>query len=203
MDFFLLFCFLSDLDLSMVATMKRQKKSAGNVVLLENNDAIAAQTEEIQNRIRERAYELSQMRGHAGREMDDWLSAESDVISVPPMHIVEKDGEFQVQVAVPGAEAADIQIMATSAQMLVKCVLKHSHDDTGILHVCDFKSATLFRSFRFPQPIDLGSLEIDLADGMLRITAAKEGQGEGQRPVSRKRSPPRKAATAKGKRGAA
>src|SRR5262245_5173934 len=114
--------------------MKRQRKSAGSVVLLENNDAIAAQTEEIQNRIRDRAYELSQMRGHPGREMDDWLSAESDVISIPPMHIVEKDGEFQVQIAVPGVDPADVQIMATSDQMLVKCVLKHSHDDdTGIL----------------------------------------------------------------------
>jgi len=188
----------------MGATMKRQSKSAGSVVLLENDDAIVAQTEEIQNRIRERAYELSQMRGHAGREMDDWLSAESDIISVPPMHILEKDGEFHVQVAVPGVEAADVQIMATSGQMLIKCVLKHSHDDAaGILHICDFKSATLFRSFRFPQPVDLGSLQIDLADGMLRITAAKEGQGESQRPVSRKRASPRKAPTAKGKRGAA
>jgi len=184
--------------------MKRRSKSAGSVVLLENNDAIAAQTEEIQNRIRERAFELSQMRGHTGREMDDWLSAESDIISVPPMHIVEKDGEFRVDVAVPGVEAADVQIMATPGQMLVKCILKHSHDDAaGIIHLCDFKSATLFRSFRFPQPIDLGSLQIDLAEGMLHITAAKEGQGESQRPVSRKRSTPRKAATAKGKRGAA
>src|SRR5262245_35044110 len=71
------------------ARMKRQSKPAGSVVVLENNDAIAAQAEEIQNRIRERAYELSQMRGHPGREMDDWLSAESDIISVPPMDIVE------------------------------------------------------------------------------------------------------------------
>jgi HSP20 family molecular chaperone IbpA len=183
--------------------MKRQRKQTGSVVLLENNDAIAAQTEEIQNRIRARAYELSQMRGHPAREMDDWLSAESDVISVPPMHIVEKDGQFQVQIAVPGIDPTDVQIMATADQMLVKCVRKHSHDDTGILHLCDFKSATVFRSFQLPQPIDLGSLQIDLADGMLRITAAREGQGEGQRPASRKRSTPRKAPTAKGKRGAA
>jgi HSP20 family protein len=184
--------------------MKRQSKSAGSVVLLENNDAIAAQAEEIQNRIRERAYELSQMRGHPGREMEDWLSAESDIISVPPMDIVEKDEAFKVQIATPGVEPSDVQIMATSDQMLVKCVAKHSHgEDTGILHLCDFKSATLFRSFRFPQPIDVGSLEIDLADGMLRISALKEGHSESQRPVSRKRASVRKAATARGKKGAA
>jgi HSP20 family protein len=184
--------------------MKRQSKSAGKVVLLENNDAIVAQTEEIQNRIRERAYEISQMRGHPGREMDDWLTAESDIISIPPMDMVERDGTFTVQIAAPGVDPDDVQIMATSDQMLVKCLPTHSHEhDTGILHQCEFKSATLFRSFRFPQAIDVDSFEVDLAEGMLRITAAREGQAEGERPISRKRSAARKTATAKGKRGAA
>jgi HSP20 family protein len=183
--------------------MKRRNKSAGNVVLLENNNAIAAQTEEIQHRIRERAYEISKMRGYPSREMDDWLSAESDIISIPPMDIVERDGAFMVQIAAPGVDAADMEIMVTSEQMLVKCLPKHTHqDDTGILHVCDFKSATLFRSFRFPQAIDVGSLDIDLSDGMLRITAAKEGKSEPQGSASRKRPSARKSAGVKGKRGA-
>jgi HSP20 family protein len=179
--------------------MKRQIKSAGRLMLLENNDAIASQTEEIQKRIRERAYEISQMRGHPSREMDDWLSAESDIISVPPMEIVEKEETFNVQIAAPGVDPADVQIMASSEQMLVKCHPKHTHEDAGILHLCDFKSATLFRSFRFPQAIDVGSLDINLANGMLRISAAKEGQSERQRSASRKRPTPRKAAPAKGK----
>jgi HSP20 family protein len=184
--------------------MKRQKKSAGTVMLLENNDTITAQMEEIQNRIRERAYEISQMRGHPSREMEDWLSAESDIISVPPMDIVERDGSFKVQIAAPGVDPADVQIMASSDQMLVKCFPKHTHeDDTGILHVCDFKSATLFRSFQFPQAIDVGSLDIDLADGMLRISAIKGAESEARRAASRKRPSARKTAGAKGKRGAA
>jgi len=183
--------------------MKRQTKSAGRLVLLKDNDAIASQTEEIQKRIRERAYEISQMRGHPSREMDDWLSAESDIISVPPMDIVEKDETFNVQIAAPGVAPADVQIMASPEQMLVKCHPKHTHEDAGILHLCDFKSATLFRSFRFPQAIDVGSLDINLADGMLHITAAKEGQSESQRSAPRKRATARKAAPAKGKAGTA
>jgi HSP20 family molecular chaperone IbpA len=136
--------------------------------------------------------------------MDDWLSAESDIISIPPMDMVERDGAFTVRIAAPGVDAADMQIMVTPEQMLVKCLPKHNHrDDSGILHVCDFKSATLFRSFRFPQAIDVGSLDIDLADGMLRIRATKEAQGEPQRSVSPKRPSARKSAGAKGKKGAA
>ena len=62
--------------------MKRATKSAVKLVVLENDDRISAETEEIQNRIRERAFQLSQEREHAGREMDDWLTAESEIISV-------------------------------------------------------------------------------------------------------------------------
>ena len=182
----------------------KKHKATGTLVLLENNDAIAAQTEEIQSRIRERAYEISKMRGHPGREMEDWLSAESDIISVPPMDIVETDGTFKVQIAAPGVDPANVQIMTSSDQMLVKCYPKHTHEaDTEILHLCDFKSATLFRAFRFPRSIDVGSLDIDLADGVLRITAAKEGLSEARRPAPRKRPAARKAAPAKGKTGAA
>ena len=43
--------------------MKRARKSAARVVVLENNDRISEETEEIQNRIRERALQLSQERG--------------------------------------------------------------------------------------------------------------------------------------------
>lgn len=184
--------------------MKRQMKSVGKLVVLENGDPISAATEEIQNRIRERAYEISQMRGHAGREMDDWLSAESDVIATPPMDLVEKDGTFQVRIAAPGIDPAEVNVMATPEQMLVKCELRHSHsDDSAILHLCDFKSATLFRSFRFPQAIDVQSLKIEFEDGMLRITASKEGPAKAGRPVSRKRTPARKTAGTKSRKGAA
>jgi len=183
--------------------MKRQGKAAARLVLIQNNDAITAQTEEIQNRIRERAYELSQIRGYAGREMDDWLSAEADIVSVPPMDIMEKDGTFNVQLAAPGIDPADVQVMASSEQMLVKCLPKHTHDDTGILHVCDFKSATLFRAFRLPHAIDLGTLDIELTDGMLRISAAKEGHGDPQVSAPRKRPAARKTVPAKSKKGAA
>ncbi len=185
--------------------MKRQSTSAGKVVILESGDPISAETEEIQNRIRERAFEISQSRGHAGREMEDWLAAESDVISVPPMDMIERDGGFQVRMAAPGVSLADVNVMATREQMLVKCPTRHSHtEDSGVLHICDFKSGTLFRAFRFPEAIDVKSLQIDFEDGLLRITAAKAGAPAAKPgPAPRKRPAARKATITKGKRGAA
>ena len=107
--------------------MKRAGKSAGKIVVLENDDPISMETEQIQSRIRERAYELSQLRGHSGRELDDWVSAESEVVSVPPAEMIEKDGIFQMRFAVPGMDPAGLNIMATPAQMLLKCEYRHDH----------------------------------------------------------------------------
>jgi HSP20 family molecular chaperone IbpA len=184
--------------------MKTQTKSTGKFLVLDSSDAISAENEEIQNRIRERAYEISQMRGHAGREMDDWLSAEADVISVPPMDLIEKDGSFQVRIPAPGVDPKEVNVMATPEQMLVKCELHHSHkDESGVLHICDFKPATLFRSFRFPQPVDLQALKIEFHDGMLQITAPMQGSTESAARASRKRPAARKPPASKGKRGAA
>ena len=184
--------------------MKRQTKSPGKLMLLDSNDAIAAETDEIHSRIRERAYELSQQRGHSGREMDDWLSAEADVISVPPMDMVENDGTLQVQLAAPGIHLEDVQVMATPDQMLIKCVRRHRHEEgAAILHICDFKSTTLFRSFRFPEPVDLGSLKIDLADGILYVTAIKAAAAAQANKPTRKRATARKTTAAKSTRGAA
>src|SRR6266850_2827062 len=146
--------------------MKRQTKSAGKLVVLRNNDPISAETREIQSRIRERAYELSRSRGHSGREVEDWLSAESEIISVPPAELIEKDGAFQVQLAVAGINADDVYVMATPDQILIKCEFNHNHD-SGIVHLCDFKSATVFRTVHFPQPIDSESMKIEFQDGIL------------------------------------
>ena len=160
--------------------MKRATKSAAKLVVLENNDRISAKTEEIQNRIRERAFKLSQERGHAGREMDDWLTAESEIISVPPADLIEKNGTFQVRLAIVGLNLQDISVMASPEQMLVRGDYREDpYSEDGTVHLCDFKSATVFRSIRFPQPVDVNSIDIEYHDGILRITAAKEGAQEG------------------------
>jgi len=182
--------------------MKRQTKSAGKLVVLENNDPISAEAEEIQNRIRDRAYELSLMRGHSGREVDDWLSAESEIISVPPAELVEKDGTFQVQLAIAGIDADDVHVMATPDQILIKCEFSHHHDsDSGVVHVCDFKSATVFRTIHFPEPINVGTMNVEFQDGMLRITAGKENvkrESPPKKQPGRKSTPPKSPRSTRG-----
>jgi HSP20 family molecular chaperone IbpA len=154
--------------------MKRATKSEAKLVVLDNDDLISSETQQVQEMIRERAFELSQQRGHSGREVDDWLTAESEIISVPPAELIERNGTFQVTLAILGIHLQDMRVLATVDQILVRGEYRHSREDEeGTVHLCDFKSVTLFRSVRFPEPIDVNRLEVELQNGILRITAAK------------------------------
>lgn len=169
--------------------MKRNLKSA-KLVVLDNNDPITAETEEIQARIRQRAFELSQARPRGAHELYDWIAAESEVISVPPVELLERDGIFDVKFAVAGVHPDDVNIMVTSDRILLKSQFTHQHDaESGTVHLCDFKSTTVFRSIRLPQRIDVNSVKVDFGEGIVHLTAAKEGSKEGlpkRTPVTRK-----------------
>jgi HSP20 family molecular chaperone IbpA len=178
--------------------MKRASKAA-KLVVLDNNDPILAETEAIQRRIRQRAFELSQTRPVDAHELYDWIAAESEVISVPPVELVEHDGIFDVKFAVAGVNPDDVNVMVTSDQILLKSQFAHEHEaDVGTVHFCDFKSATVFRSINLPQRIDLKTVKVDFEQGgMVHVSAAKEGVKEGAEVARPKRAPAARKAPAK------
>ncbi len=178
--------------------MKQASKSAAKLVVLKNNDPISEETEQLQGRIRDRAYQLSQERGHAGREVDDWLTAESEIISVPPAELIERDGMFEMKFAIGSIGPQGVRVLTSPDRVLVRCEARHQCESKlGTIHLCDFKSLTVFRSVPFPERIDVNSVDLVFEDGVLRITAAKQGanqtaaEAEPKRPVARK-APARK-----------
>ena len=180
--------------------MKRATKAAAKLKILENDEPISSETEALQGRIRARAFELSQQRVHSGREIDNWLAAESEIISVPPAELIEKDGTFQVTLGILGINLQDVSVLASADQVLVKGDYRHHREaEDGIVHLCDFKSATLFRSVRFPEPVDVNSIDVELEDGILRITAVKAGArpavAAAKKTGARKTSPRKKRAS--------
>jgi HSP20 family molecular chaperone IbpA len=155
--------------------MSKRQRAIGNVVLCENEQPLTGETDVVQERIRARAFEISLKRGHAGREVDDWLTAESDVIMSPPVEVAEKGGALIVRMPAAGVDPKELTIMATRDRLLVKADFRHDHEPDAEIHSCEFKSIMLFRSIPLPKPIDLAGLGIRLDDGILRITARCEG----------------------------
>jgi HSP20 family molecular chaperone IbpA len=176
--------------------MKTAPKSAGKLIVLENDAPISSEIEDVEGRIRARAYELSLLRGHGGRAVDDWVSAESEIISVPPAEMVERGDTFEVRFAVAGINPDDLNVLAAPQRMLLKCDYRHQHEaETGTVHLCDFKSATVFRSVEFPQPVNVKSMEVEFENGIVRVSAAKKGRAAAAR--AKPPAAPRKATATK------
>jgi HSP20 family molecular chaperone IbpA len=150
----------------------KKAKSAPKLVVLENGDPISAESEAIQSRIRQRAFELSQTRPDHARELYDWIMAESEVRSVPPVRVVERNGTLEARFAIAGVHPEDMNVMVTSNQILIKGEYNERRESNeGTVHLSDYRSATVFRSVTLPHAIDTKTVKVDFEHGVLRVIA--------------------------------
>ncbi len=154
--------------MSNVAVERAQDVDATPPTLFERMTATA-------DKIRQRAYELFQCRGCAdGRSVNDWLEAERDIVQTPEAELVEKDGKFQVQVALPGFDPKDIRVTAMPTVLYVEAESKHEHEKSeGDVYFCEFGQKRLFRRLDLPAPVNVDKVSANLEHGILRLTAPK------------------------------
>lgn len=84
------------------------------------------------NRTREaiarRAYEIFERRGHThGRDMDDWLQAESELLRRFPHTVAQTDGEFVVFTELPAHWNADELVVGMEPRRLIVCGERKAH----------------------------------------------------------------------------
>ena len=140
-------------------------------VLVTRKDSILDQMEDIRHRIARRAYELFRQRdGLPGDPTADWLTAERETIWKPAVELREKDGMFTVVAALPGVEVRDVGVDVSDEDVVIKASSSHSCSDTkGHVHQCEFATAELFRSVRFPKPVDPAKAKAEYQNGLLTI----------------------------------
>lgn len=136
---------------------------------------IIAEMKSLAERIRERAYHLFERRGrNHGSALNDWLEAETDLLMIPQSELVESDGAFQMQVAVPGFDAKDIEVDALPDGVIIRAENSHKHENKDDrIQFCEFSEKALFRRFDLPTPVDVDHVAADLDKGLLRISAPK------------------------------
>lgn len=133
------------------------------------------QVKTLGERVRERAYELFQHRQKTGGSaLDDWLNAERELIWAPEADLVEKNGHFQLQIAMPGFEAKEVSVTASPDGIAVRAESVHKHEKgDGDVHFCEFGERTLFRRFDLPEPIEVDKVTAHLEKGVLHILAPR------------------------------
>lgn len=137
--------------------------------------SLITKMKDLTERIRQRAFDIFKHRApDDGSDLDDWFKAEHELIWAPESDLVEKDGKFEMQVAVPGFDAKDVTVTALPDAVVVCAESSHQHDKSdGNVCFCDFAERTLFRRFDLPAPIDVDKVTASLDKGLLKLTAAK------------------------------
>jgi len=141
------------------------------------------QMADLSDRIRARAFDLFEKRGRAdGNDLGDWLQAEKEVFRVPAVELSEKDGEFQLQFALPGFDAKDVSVAALSDRVIVEGESAHRHNHTnGTVHVCEFTERRAFRQIPLPKAVDVEHVSATLDKGLLQVRAPIAEQEKSKR----------------------
>jgi HSP20 family protein len=122
--------------------------------------------------VRRRAYDLFQLRGSSsGLELDDWLAAEREVFGWAKVELTEKDNAYDVQVALPGFEAKDVEVTATPEEIVIHAASEHRERE-------ETTSSEIYRRFELPKPVQLDKVVAKLDKGVLLISVPCASQAK-------------------------
>ena len=146
------------------------------ITKVDDTDNKAPVFEEIAKRfegVQQRAFDLFDKRGRAlGHELEDWLKAEQEVFGWPAAELAEKNGVYEMQVALPGFEEKDVQVTATPTEVVVHAATKEEKKtQKGAVLWTEFGSDEVYRSFKVPNPISVVNVTANLENGILRTGA--------------------------------
>ena len=167
-------------------------------------EALRSEAEAIQERVRDRAYELSQTLGSTGNDFHDWLRAEAETIVRPTFELIETKDGWKAEFAVPGLEAGDLEVKIGGGSLCLAGVRRaeRKKKDERVV-VSEYRATNLFREVSIPLEVDPEKVKATLEGGVLcvslprRKTKAprKKAAASTAKKVARKPSP--KKATAK------
>ena len=142
-------------------------------VAVQKKESVWDQLQKIEARIMQRAFDIFRDNGSAlGKDLDNWLAAERELIWKPAIELTEKDNQFEIRVAVAGIDPKDLNVEVTSEALLVKGETKsEKKEQKGEVHTSEFQAGSLFRSIRFPKKVDPDKVKAEIKNGMLTVVA--------------------------------
>jgi len=146
--------------------------------------------DEVFERIRQRAFELFAGRGFKdGDDLGDWIAAEHE-LCWPATELLEHDGGYVLKVALPGFEPGQVSVTATPRELIVHASAKTERREgterakAGTILWSEFRNDDVYRRIEFSDAIDLSRVSANLANGLLKIVAAKAPKTATRVPVA-------------------
>lgn len=107
---------------------------------------------------------------------------DSDALITPRTDVRETEDEYIVQVEMPGADDAEIEITLEDSRLTIearsKAVLEEERQEEGGLALRrERQLGTFRREIQLPGPVDETSLSSEYEDGVLEVRIEKKGAG--------------------------
>ena len=143
------------------------------LVPIRKSKSIFDEVERMRDRIMRRAYDIfTSNGGFFGKDIDDWLHAERELVWKPAIELSEKDDQFRLELAAPGVDPKNIDIEVTPEDILIRADVHHEHrKEEGDVHACEFAHGNLFRSIHLPRKIDPEKVKAEFKNGLLTLNA--------------------------------
>lgn len=158
----------------MPAEVKKQETRAANPAVVESKN-IFDDLKSLIRSIERRAYDLFDGRGkEPGRDLEDWLKAETELMRPVLCEVKEADDHLTVQAEVPGFASEDLKVSVEPDRLFIrgsKESNKKEETENTIYTECSAKE--VFRTLYLPAEVDPSKVTAELKDGVLNIMLPK------------------------------
>ena len=156
-------------------TTKSQSSNQPPILKLMDGDPFFRRMGEIHNTLARRAYELFDGRGRQdGHDLEDWLRAESELLSPTPVEISEAGDQVIVRADVPGFRDQDLELRVEPHRLIISGKREEIRDQKKqkILY-SERRSDEVCRVIDLAEEIDSDKVKATLQDGTLEVTLLK------------------------------
>lgn len=139
------------------------------------HDSLFDQIEDTFNVLTRRAYEIFESNGRTfGRDLENWLRAEKELLHPVAVNITESDEAFEVKAEVPGFNEKEIEIGVEPGRLTITGKRETKKEEKkGKLVCAESRSDQILRMVDLPAEIDTDKVTATLKNGILDLTLPK------------------------------
>jgi HSP20 family molecular chaperone IbpA len=161
----------------MSAETETRRFLTSETPVLAPGDAFYELSEEINNLISRRAYELFELRGSLhGFDREDWLLAESEMLQSVPVELAETEKGISISAEVPGFVERNLEVRVAPHAVCITGARAETQQRTeGDAVTVETRTRRVFRALELPAEVDPERVDATLSNGLLDINLVKMG----------------------------
>jgi HSP20 family protein len=165
------------------STAVQRAPSSGSLRVVEPQTLFDRMTQ-MHNEIARRAFEMFERDGGLfGRDLENWFSAEEQLLHPVHVNISDSENAIHVQAEVPGFEPKDIQISLEPTRLTISGKREENKEqqDEGKTVYQELCSSEMLRVIDLPTEVDPEQTKATLKNGVLDLEMPKSAKSAGKR----------------------